>query len=419
VTARELLALPAWDLLDSPVIAGDCVEVMASLPAESVHAIVCDPPYGLEFMGKEWDRLGDARQPGDPTFTDTDNPYGRSKVRMGGTAAYRSSSSPRRQQAWHEAWAREALRVLKPGGHLLAFGGSRTFHRLAAGIEDAGFEVRDTIMWLYGSGFPKSRDIGKSIDAAAGATRQVIGQRTDGRYAHGFTEQAKKALGSVVAAENESGFSGQMGELTAPATPEAAEWEGWGTALKPSAEPIVVARKPMGSTVTANVLRHGTGALNIAGCRLAFRGEADEKESKGKNRHGDFGTEHGGNVVYGDFTRDEPRENYDPPGRWPPNVAMDEDAARVLDAQSGVSTAGAAGKKGSSGFVDGYDGDYDVPYGDTGGASRFMYVAKAGGAERDAGLADNDHPTVKPIDLMRWLVRLVTPPQGIVLRAGR
>jgi DNA modification methylase len=345
VTARELLALPAWDLLDSPVIAGDCVEVMASLPAESVHAIVCDPPYGLEFMGKEWDRLGDARQPGDPTFTDTDNPYGRSKVRMGGTAAYRSSSSPRRQQAWHEAWAREALRVLKPGGHLLAFGGSRTFHRLAAGIEDAGFEVRDTIMWLYGSGFPKSRDIGKSIDAAAGATRQVIGQRTDGRYAHGFTEQAKKALGSVVAAENESGFSGQMGELTAPATPEAAEWEGWGTALKPSAEPIVVARKPMGSTVTANVLRHGTGALNIAGCRLAFRGEADEKESKGKNRHGDFGTKHGGNV----------------------------------------------------------------------GASRFMYVAKAGGAERDAGLADNDHPTVKPIDLMRWLVRLVTPPQGIVL----
>jgi hypothetical protein len=195
---------------------GDCLERLRELPACSVDACVTDPPYGLSFMGKKWDY----DVPGE------------------------------------DIW-RECLRVLKPGGHLLAFAGTRTQHRMAVRIEDAGFEIRDMIAWVYGSGFPKSHNIGKAIDKAAGAEREVVGL---GRYANRGRVNSANTYGDAPSSSSEM--------LTAPATPEAQQWDGWGTALKPALEPITVARKPFKGTVAANVLAHGTGALNIDGCRV-------------------------------------------------------------------------------------------------------------------------------------------------------
>jgi hypothetical protein len=203
---------------------GDCVELMRAMPENSVDSIVTDPPYELSFMGKAWDGAGIAY----------------SLVMWG-----------------------EAFRVLKPGGHLLAFGGTRTYHRMACAIEDAGFEIRDSIHWVYGSGFPKSLNVGKAIDKAAGAEREVVGKRTHIGYPDGD---------GVAHLSNAKGHFGQTIErrhdITAPATAEAARWEGWGTALKPAHEPVVVARKPLSGTVAGNVLVWGTGGLNIDGCRV-------------------------------------------------------------------------------------------------------------------------------------------------------
>jgi site-specific DNA-methyltransferase (adenine-specific) len=361
--------------------AGDCLDVLRELPDASVDAVVTDPPYGLEFMGKDWDApwkpagavIHDpATERGGFQDGNGGNPYSRSRVEYG-----RGGDASVGFQAWCEQWAAECLRVLRPGGHMLAFGGTRTWHRLACAIEDAGFEVRDSIAWLYGSGFPKSLDVSKAIDRAAGAEREVVGSRTTG------AAMSKAASGEALGTGGTAFGSGQnVVSITAPATDDARTWQGWGTALKPAFEPVVVARKPLGGTVAANVLRHGTGALNIDACRIGFASEADERESKDKNRHADFGTESGGNEVYGDFSM-VPRTNYDPPGRWPANVVLDESQAAELDLM-------------------------------TDGASRFLYVAKAPTAERprEDGIA---HPTVKPLDLMRWLVRLVTPPGGVVL----
>jgi site-specific DNA-methyltransferase (adenine-specific) len=335
------------------IVPGDCIEVMAAMGEASVDAVVCDPPYGLGFMGRAWDDLPPGRE-----------------------------------------WADVCLRVLKPGGHLLAFGGTRTSHRLVCAIEDAGFEIRDTIAWMYGSGFPKS--------------------------------------------------------LNLP--------NGWGTALKPAHEPIVVARKPLAGTVAANVLAYGTGALNVDGCRIegaprTTHADGDHRQhmtSKGA-RGGAWGNpEHdmgASDLVY------QARE-----GRWPANVVMDPDAAAILDEQTGdlgrsagtqTPGNGAYGTGTTYGAGEGFTDRGIVGFGDSGGASRFFYVAKASSAERNAGLdgfeaierangnkwTDQDyrvargertegresgprrnvHPTVKPIDLMRWLVRLVTPPGGLVL----
>lgn len=462
------------------VRAGEALERLAEMPDSSVDAVVTDPPYGLEFMGKDWDRLGDVRQPGDETFTDVDNPYGRSKVRMGGSAAYRAPETAARMQAWHEAWAREALRVLKPGGHLLAFGGTRTFHRLGCAIEDAGFEVRDCLMWLYGSGFPKSLDVSKAIDRAAGAEREVVGTRAE----HDITRPSGGGDERLMTSSGNREVR-QVLE-TAPATAEAQEWDGWGTALKPGWEPIVVARKPLAGTVAGNVLEHGTGAINVKGCQVGFAGAADEQEAKAKNRHADFGSGPRANAVYGEELRARGEiGNYDPAGRWPANVVLshDEDCVlvgshrvranghfpaargpsgygsaveessggglkgqdelderrfdgevvetwacvpgcpvRMLDAQSGQTFSGGTSGAGaySTGVTYGEGAGQargrQVGLGDRGGASRFYYCAKASRAERSAGLEDdNDHPTVKPIDLMRWLVRLVTPAAGLVV----
>jgi DNA modification methylase len=350
---------------------GDCREVMATLEPESIDAIVCDPPYGLEFMGKEWDKLGAVIEHPD----DGEGPWGRTnRVRYG--------SSAKSMQSWHESWAIEAYRVLKPGGHLLAFGGTRTVHRLACAIEDAGFEIRDQVVWMYGSGFPKSLDVSKAIDKAAGAEREVVA-----KYARPDGTDRDYTDWSINSGEwkDGSGFDPSKRDITAPATPDAERWQGWGTALKPAHEPVVVARKPLGErTVARNVLTHGTGALNVDGCRIG----TDAVGARSSNTDGiarrslAFGmSEFDGNPTL---------------GRWPANVVLDEDAAAMLDAQSGERSSrpevhadfGGMGKVGS-------------------GFNEVVHGA--------APQHQNHHPTVKPVALMRWLIRLVTPPGGIVL----
>jgi len=312
-------------MVSTQLINSDCVVAMKEMADNSVDSIVTDPPYGLEFMGKEWDY-------------DVPN---------------------------KEMW-KEALRVLKPGGYLLSFAGSRTYHRMVVNIEDAGFEIRDQIMWIYGSGFPKSHNISKAMDK----------------------------------------------------TPEAKQWDGWGTALKPAHEPIVVARKPLIGTVVENVLEYGTGGLNLDGCRIGIEGGTSRID--GSNAGKERNKLHGGNFGVQDIGK----------GRFPANVILDEEAGAMLDEQS-----------------------------DSGGASRFFYCAKPSQKERNAGCDHlpekvyapsnqakaelkrgnkefnawdgkehterhnhnhvgsnrNHHPTVKPVDLMCYLCRLVTPPEGIVL----
>ena len=304
------------------LLLGDCLERLRELPDCSVDACVTDPPYGLSFMGKAWD-------------------YDVPTV---------------------EVW-REVLRVLKPGGHLLAFAGTRTQHRMAVQIEDAGFEIRDMIAWVYGSGFPKSLDVSKAIDKAAGAEREMVGIA-------GRSGSARACMAGD--------FAGGEYHATAPATPAAQQWSGWGTALKPALEPITVARKPFKGTVAANVLEHGTGALNVDGCRVGT--------STGRwpaNLIHD-----GSDEVVGLF----------------PQTAPSSDRPRKNSAAAHNHTA-SMGKSAGDWITRGHS--------DNGGsAARFFYCAKASKADRGEG---NVHPTVKPTELMRYLCRLVTPFGGVVL----
>lgn len=382
------------------LLRGDCLEQLKKLPDNSVDSVISDPPYGLEFLGKDWDsfsRAGKVETVDDGY--DPSHPFRDGAPRVeygfGGEASVNF-------QLWFTQIATEILRVLKPGGHFLAFGGSRTYHRLACAIEDAGFEIRDSIHWTYGSGFPKSMDISKQLDKIAGAVRtEVVGTKT-----------VVKAVGSREDRPNVSGYGVKPNqqvesvevEVLAPATEEAKTWSGWGTAVKPSHEPIVVARKPLEGTVAANVLKYGTGGLNIDGTRI----EGDT---------GDAGH---------------------PDGRWPANTILTHDPncevrcvascpvgeldSTNRDAQGGVSRF----------FnVCNYD-EVDYP--------AFIYQAKPTKKEKNAGLGGMDerkadtrtetnagmwvnknapqanfHPTVKPVSLMRHLVRLITPPNGIVL----
>ena len=361
---------------------GDCREVMATLDAESVDAIVSDPPYGLSFMGKGWDH-------GVPGV---------------------------------EFWA-EAFRVAKPGAHLLAFGGTRTYHRLAYAIEDAGWEIRDCVMWVYGSGFPKSHDVSKAIDKAAGAERKVVGQKTG--LCLPSSSESHRGFGRGCHTSPETAR-----DITAPATDAARQWSGWGTALKPACEPIIVARKPLCGTVAENVLTHGTGAINVDGCRVASPDGRPLIESRSDAANNAFGDGLNGSRCAGVTTL----------GRWPANLI--HDGSEEVVGLFPVTKSG--GQNATSESKPGYAGGWTRPGGqghhDAGSAARFFYCAKASKADRDEGCEGleakarpmmgsgiggqpdqsrpnnrNTHPTVKPTDLMRYLCRLVTPPGGVVL----
>jgi site-specific DNA-methyltransferase (adenine-specific) len=382
---------------------GDCLDVLQALPDNSVHAVVTDPPYGISFMGREWDqpgKYGSRRSKGAGEDMSRNGHYDHTQTReRGGAMAAgeydRSIHAMQQFQAWCTEWATECLRVLKPGGHILAFGGTRTWHRLAAAIEDAGFEIRDSIAWLYGSGFPKSLDVSKAIDKAAGAQREVVGQVDVGPDMRG--DNYGRGDGARMIAD-----------ITAPATEAAQRWSGWGTALKPAFEPIVVGRKPFRGAVAANVIAHGTGALNIDGCRIGTEVLPEQRAGQAK-----LGTFERSDMVTPERT-----------GRWPSNVALDDTQAAELDKQSGYQRTGATGP-GANGFRSEYvggakqrEGFAQPKFEDGGGASRFFptfrYNAKAPTSERPT-VDGQGHATVKPLELMRWLVRLVTPPDGTVL----
>ena len=329
---------------DHLVVNRDCVEAMGDLPDCSVDAIVTDPPYGIGMMGKKWDAL----PPGDD-------------------------------------FAREALRVCKPGAYIVAFGGTRTVHRLTVALEDAGFEIRDTLHWCYWSGFPKSLDVSKAMDKAQGAEREVVARREQ-RVAFDPNRQGG------------GGWSAGEVLITAPATEAARQWQGWGTALKPAIEPAVMARKPLTGTVADNVLQWGTGALNIDASRIAY-GDPAWPGPQGTDLNGgaysrDSGTRGAGFAIprgLGDFS--------DPGGRFPANLYYCPKAS-TAEREAGCSDLRqqAAGEL-TGGREEGSAG-LDSP---------------RAGAGRTSDGRGNSHPTVKPIRLMRWIVRLVTPPDGVVL----
>jgi DNA modification methylase len=384
------------------LLAGDCLEILAALPESSVDSVVCDPPYGLQFMGREWDKLWRNGTEADVSYVERTKGELTSRARK--LPDY-SASKPEQMQEFHEAWARLVLRVLRPGGHLVAFSGTRTYHRMACAIEDAGFEIRDQIGWAYGSGFPKSHDVSKGIDRAAGAEREKI-----------VTGKAVKRM--IPGADQNSDGSwikdnGRVYEpsIEIPATEEARQWQGWGTALKPAWEPICLARKPLIGTVAQNCLTHGVGALNIDGCRIEAPDAKEHFSEIAGSRY--VGTTYNG----GKSSEAEPRlTSATSAGRWPANICHDG-SEEVVGAFPDVHGAGAAcgDKWPRAENVNVYgkanDGMTGARFGDSGSAARFFYTAKADAEDR----LGSKHPTVKPLDLMQWLVRLVTPKGGTVL----
>ena len=485
------------------IICGDCIEVMKTLPDNSVDAVVTDPPYGLEFMGKNWDKFKAGKNiAGGNTGKDT--PYARSKP---APAFYQLTQVDKLAfQKFNYNWSTEALRVLKPGGYLLAFGSTRTYHRLVCGIEDAGFEIRDTIMWLYGSGFPKSLDISKNIDKRGGNSVGWFGKwlrewrNKRGISSNEIGELFPSKTGSLTGCVRnwELGFNlptseqfslivekfnlpfktieeaereiigkdknwGEKGsvpltgykefDITLPATPEAKQWAGWGTALKPACEPIVVARKPLSeSTVAENVLKWGTGGIDIDGGRIGHN-EPLKETNRQKNMGNSWDSSNCG-------LRNNPNNiaSANPQGRFPANVILDEEAGAMLDEMSGTLKSGSNNIRSKEGFFVehgglGKAGDIQVSYGDTGGASRFFYCAKASKSERNRGCENlywlngkltikeiweklnkenelnkdnknfkrhniargNIHPTVKSLSLMEYLIILYSRKGAIIL----
>jgi hypothetical protein len=356
------------------------------------------------FMGKEWDSFkpGDIAMRRNPAMDAVNAGASRQGGRQRSCSDYQKRQR-RDMLAFQEAMESvflEALRVAKPGAHLLAFGGTRTYHRLACAIEDAGWEIRDCIMWCFGSGFPKSHDVSKAIDKAAGAERKPELVPTK-------AGNTKRDRGTTYATETHAGFR----DISTPATDAARQWQGWGTALKPAYEPIIVARKPLVGTVAENVLTHGTGAINVDGCRVGMC-DAD-REAISSASWDCRRLERNALSAYGDDGTVKPMVAH-PSGRWPANLIHDGS-----DEVVGLFPQTTSGKPGGSlrqakGMVlqGGGNGTELTGYADSGSAARFFYCAKASKADRGS---DNKHPTVKPTDLMRYLCRLVTPPGGVVL----
>lgn len=385
----------------------DCLNVLPSL--KDIDSCVTDPPYGLKFMGKDWDH----GVPG-------------------------------------ERFWRAILDACRPGAHLLAFGGTRTYHRLVCAIEDAGWEIRDTIMWVYGSGFPKSLDVSKAIDKGAGAKREVVGRRID----RAATPKRDFRGGAFHAGAENKNID--CSAITAPATGAAKQWDGWGTALKPAVELICLARKPLSEkTVAANILKHGVGGLNIDGCRIPVDPDVDASQLRTMNRGQRADDQEWGFSKKGGNTPQVIR----PEGRFPANLV--HDGSEEVMGLFPVTTSGKllTHHKQSGGGLAGTltfairerTGEPCSFGGDSGSAARFFYCAKASGKDRNEGLEDlkdmvlarscqaqaeekrghvvkksggafnkarivkNNHPTVKPTNLMRYLCRLITPPGGGVL----
>lgn len=380
---------------------GDCVALANDGREHVFDAIVCDPPYELTSIVKRFGKNGSA------------------PAKFGSDGRFTRLSGGFMGQKWDSTgvsfdpatWA-ALLRVAKPGAHLIAFGGTRTFHRLMVAIEDGGWDVRECLMWLYGTGFPKSHDVSKGIDAMFGAEREVVGTRTSafGTATPGGVWNERFGDGGpglwVGSDPKEVALRGGA------VSDEAKRWEGWGTALKPAWEPIVLARAPLSEpTIAANVLKWGTGAINIEATRIGTTREVPASLSKNKTPNGIFGEYGGGH----------PKELNPNVGRWPANVVLDEIAAARLDVEVGERHSSGVYNAQDHGYVPngigfGGKGTPATMYADKGGPSRFFYTAKASASER--ALADgtrHNHPTTKPVSLMRWLVRLVTPPNGIVL----
>jgi site-specific DNA-methyltransferase (adenine-specific) len=346
------------------VYCGDLLDVLPTLG--KVDCVCTDPPYGLSFMGKAWDH---------------------------------SVPGP-------EYW-RAIKEVCKPGAMMLAFGGTRTQHRLTCAIEDAGWEIRDCLMWLYGSGFPKSMDISKAIDKAAGAKRKVIGQRD---------------VGPDIRGDNfhRDGGMRMIADITAPATDAAKQWSGWGTALKPAYEPIVLAMNTLDGTYVNNAIQHGVAGINVDACRIDIGDEAiHAPQSDPSKRVGTVGTDLGisnADIKKFQAAQCESIRKTQEMGRFPANLLLDEESAGQLDSQTGVLKSGSNCMRtkpggGYHGNI-GHAGDVQTTYGDAGGASRFFYCAKAAKKERGEG---NDHATVKPLALMTYLLRLLSTPTGGVI----
>lgn len=373
------------------MIHGDSREELRALAADSIDACVCDPPYALVSIVK---RFGGASA---APAKDRDGLYKRA------SAGFMGKQWDTGETAFDPAFWVEVLRVLKPGAHLVAFGGTRTFHRLVCAIEDAGFEVRDQLAWLFGSGFPKSHDVSKGIDKAAGAAPIATGEfKRASIQRNGAGDDWER--GAFASHPEDT----KRVEITAPATAAARQWQGWGTALKPAHEPIVLARKPLIGTVAANVLQHGTGALNIDACRV---------EGTPRTTHSD-GNRVTTMAASGHLNGKKPHGPE--PGaaaRWPANVIHDG-SEEVLahfpesDGQQGdVRGTEPSEPLGANTYGRMKDRVAAAARLDSGSAARFFYTAKADAEDR----LGSKHPTVKPVDLMAYLVRLVTPPGGVVL----
>jgi DNA modification methylase len=383
---------------------GDSRDILKQIPDNSLDSVLTDPPYALVSIVKRFGKEGAAPAKGNEAF-------------MRASRGFMGKQWDTGEVAFDPAFWAEILRVLKPGGHMLAFGGTRTFHRMACGIEDAGFEIRDMVQWLYGSGFPKSHDVSKGIDKAAGVKRKVIGEKTtpDGKSYLDRRPQNKDTTGWDRPWKNDEEKWNAQQMVTEPSTDEAKQWEGWGTALKPANEPICFARKPLSEkTVAANVLKWGTGAINIDGCRV----NTDEKTSRPagviRTRSGDDGA-YGSRE--GDYRPIATTSGGHNDGRFPANVI--HDGSEEVVSAFPVSKSPNTYKRGTDGEnADVYgagigekSGTVSLNYGDEGSAARFFYAAKANKKDR----AGSKHPTVKPISLLRYLARMITPPGGIIL----